>query len=136
MSVRLVNPKNFITAGKAFFTIRSEVTQTRFTYKVQKVEDKDMWFVSVLSGPNNESDYIYIGCINPAGLFIHTKGSKVTPEAQSFKAFAWFWKRIDNLPEVVSVFHEGRCGRCGRKLTVPESVESGFGPECIQMVGI
>jgi len=24
-----------------------------------------------------------------------------------------------------------RCGRCGRVLTVPESVESGFGPECI-----
>jgi hypothetical protein len=28
------------------------------------------------------------------------------------------------------VHHEGKCGRCGRKLTVPESVKSGFGPEC------
>jgi hypothetical protein len=135
MSFELTNPKYFITAGKAFFTIRSEVTGTRFTYSVKKAEDREMWFVSVLTGCDNTSDYTYIGCLNPAGLFIHTKGSKVTPDAPSFKAFDWFWKHINNLPSVVSVFHEGRCGRCGRKLTVPESVETGFGPECIQMVG-
>jgi hypothetical protein len=33
-----------------------------------------------------------------------------------------------------TVHHEGRCGRCGRTLTVPESIESGFGPECINYV--
>jgi len=32
------------------------------------------------------------------------------------------------------VFHEGACGRCGRTLTVPESIASGFGPECIRYV--
>ena len=31
-------------------------------------------------------------------------------------------------------WHEGRCGRCGRKLTVPESIEAGYGPECINLV--
>jgi hypothetical protein len=51
-------------------------------------------------------------------------------------AFAWFWDRLrnGNLPEQVEVHHEGRCGRCGRALTVPESIESGFGPECINHV--
>jgi hypothetical protein len=34
------------------------------------------------------------------------------------------------------VWHEGRCGRCGRKLTVPESIESGFGPECASILGL
>lgn len=28
------------------------------------------------------------------------------------------------------VHHEGRCGKCGRRLTVPESIETGLGPEC------
>ena len=32
--------------------------------------------------------------------------------------------------ETVQVWHEGRCGKCGRKLTVPESLTSGLGPEC------
>lgn len=35
----------------------------------------------------------------------------------------------------VEIWHEGKCGRCGRQLTVPESIESGFGPECVKMIG-
>jgi hypothetical protein len=31
------------------------------------------------------------------------------------------------------VWHEGSCARCGKKLTVPESIESGFGPECVKL---
>jgi hypothetical protein len=131
----LSNPRVFITAGKAFFTIRSEKTGARFTYRVSKADNGNMWFVSVLTGHNNESDYTYIGCINVAGVFVHTKDSKVAPDAPSFKAFEWFWQRVENPPDVVSIFHEGRCGRCGRKLTVPESIESGFGPECNQRLG-
>jgi hypothetical protein len=34
----------------------------------------------------------------------------------------------------VEFWHEGKCGRCNRKLTVPSSIESGFGPECINHV--
>lgn len=36
---------------------------------------------------------------------------------------------LDTLGKV-EVWHEGKCCRCGRKLTVPESIESGIGPEC------
>ncbi len=32
--------------------------------------------------------------------------------------------------------HEGRCGRCGRTLTVPESVTEGIGPECRKIMGM
>ena len=57
-------------------------------------------------------------------------------EAQSALAFNWVWRAIstDNVPEFVSVHHAGRCGRCGRKLTVPTSIESGFGPDCLGKV--
>jgi hypothetical protein len=30
--------------------------------------------------------------------------------------------------------HEGKCGRCGRLLTVPSSIESGIGPECSKIM--
>jgi hypothetical protein len=39
------------------------------------------------------------------------------------------------MPDGVVIWHEGRCGRCGRRLTVPESIESGYGPECIGKIG-
>ena len=32
--------------------------------------------------------------------------------------------------------HEGRCGRCGRALTVPESIDTGFGPHCAAEMGV
>lgn len=34
------------------------------------------------------------------------------------------------IPPSLEVWHEGRCGRCGRALTVPESIASGIGPVC------
>ena len=34
------------------------------------------------------------------------------------------------IPEHLEIFHEGRCCACGRKLTTPESILSGIGPEC------
>jgi hypothetical protein len=37
------------------------------------------------------------------------------------------------LGRLLEVWHEGRCGRCGRALTVPESVERGIGPECWEL---
>jgi hypothetical protein len=56
----------------------------------------------------------------------------------SVKAFDWFFNnRVScntDLPESVEFFHEGRCGKCGRKLTTPESVTAGFGPECIKTI--
>ena len=36
------------------------------------------------------------------------------------------------LPEFVEVWHEGCCGKCGKRLTVPSSIENGLGPECIK----
>ena len=35
---------------------------------------------------------------------------------------------------MLEVWHEGRCGRCNRALTVPESIASGIGPECAKHV--
>lgn len=36
---------------------------------------------------------------------------------------------LDTLGKV-EVWHEGKCCKCGRKLTVPASIASGIGPEC------
>lgn len=133
----------FILAGKSFFTIQNKETDTRFTYKVCQATDddnkpKDLWFVSVLVGSDNENSYQYAGIITKDG-FRRTAKSKITNDAVSMKAFMWLWGMVKSgkdLPEKVDFYHAGRCGRCGRKLTTPESIESGFGPICLSKLGI
>jgi hypothetical protein len=40
----------------------------------------------------------------------------------------------NNLPNFIEIWHEGRCGKCGRTLTVPDSIANGLGPECIKTI--
>jgi hypothetical protein len=133
----MIELEQFAMAGKAVFTLVSKRTGARFTFKVRKYEDKPVAFVSLLSGPDNTADYQYLGCISAEGLrYFHGKKSRIGTDAPSAKAFAWTWAhRADPEAASVEVHHEGRCCRCGRALTVPESIESGVGPECRQKMG-
>jgi hypothetical protein len=130
----------FILAGKAIFTLVSQKTGVRYTYRVKKAENKsaawpDLWFVSVLTGPDNMSSYVYIGKIQN-GKFQLTVKSRMSAKSAPVVAFDWTWTRLvaGVLPEAVEIWHAGRCGRCGKVLTVPTSIESGYGPECITLL--
>jgi hypothetical protein len=134
----LPNPAQFALAGNARFTLVSKVTEARFTYKVRVAEDNDtLHFVSVLTGPDNWSNYSYLGLIRRGVYFHGGKKARISADAPSAKAFDWFWRntmRGRNVSNVLEIHHCGACGRCGRALTVPESIQSGFGPECINKV--
>lgn len=136
MNQRLDQPDRFVFSGNSTFTIESPKTGTRFTYQVRKApkckKNSPVYFVRVLTGADNERDYSYIGIVT-SGQFMRTAKSRLSPDAPSLKAFKWFVAHAINktIPKELAVYHEGRCGRCGRKLTVPESIKSGFGPDCI-----
>ena len=126
----------FILAGNATLTLRNTTTGNRFTYRVRQCDDKpELYFVSVLTGSDNTSDYQYLGTLRSLS-YAHGRKSRIASDATSARAFAWFWEHRHALPACVEVWHEGRCGRCSRLLTVPESIASGFGPECIKHVDI
>lgn len=123
---------DYLFAGKSTITIRSLVTETRYTYQVRVSDDQSMFFVSALIGSDNEADYAYIGCI-PAKTRTMRAGTKGNDRDPRFIALDWLLKQLisrGTVPATVEVFHEGRCGRCGRKLTTPESIQTGLGPEC------
>jgi len=127
--------KRFLLAGNARVTFVSEKTGARFTYRVRSKKTDDgsaVHFVGVLTGSNNEDDYTFLGTIFDGAKFVHGKKAKIAPTAPSAKAFGWAWSHLATgaLPPSCEVHHEGRCGRCGRGLTVPESIESGLGPIC------
>ena len=131
-----VAQKNFILAGKAIITVENVETGNRFTYKISAHKEKTLHFVSLLTGPDNLRDYSYMGTIFDAGEFRWTRSSRVGKDAMSFKAFDYVWRKLLNggLPKQIKIWHEGRCCKCGRVLTVPESIERGIGPECAQNV--
>ena len=136
----------FLLAGDAVVTFRNDETGNRFTYRLScpkmltpaggRVADRanTLRFVALLSGPDNTADYQYLGTVrtDEAGRFIYGRKSRVGIDAQSVQVFGWVWEHLaaGTLPATISIWHEGRCGRCGRALTVPESVERGIGPEC------
>lgn len=119
----------YILAGQATFTVRSIVTGDRFTFKVTKTDGPNpVHFVKVLTGPDNESHYEYLGTLFGDGMFRVTRRSRMTDQAPCARAFGWLSTHWENAK--AEVWHEGVCGRCGRRLTVPESIESGLGPTC------
>lgn len=123
---------NFILAGNATVTFLNTQTQNRFTFKVSKSKDNDIHFISVLTGPDT---YTFLGSIFN-GNFKSSKKSTISESSQSFQVFNFVFNRLKtkNLPDVIEIYHEGKCGRCGRALTVPESIVSGFGPECVKKI--
>lgn len=132
-----LSARQFILAGNATFTLRSKKTGTRYTYRVRASQDKSVYFVALLTGNDNETDYQYFGYIR-RGVFFHGgRKARVGSDRPSVKGFAWTFRQLQagHISEHLEIWHEGRCGRCGRLLTVPESIESGFGPECIQKIG-
>lgn len=135
----IVDPEvavKFLLAGSARVTLRSLKTGNRFSYSVTKPEDAGVYFVAVLDGPDNVSDYAYIGFIRGEEYVWGGAKSRVGVDAPSNKAFAWTFERLmrGEISPELQIWHEGRCGRCGRVLTTPESIVAGFGPTCIGLV--
>jgi len=121
----------FILAGKCTLTIKSLQSGNHFTYKVRETNEKnDFFFVSVLSG--TEDQYRYLGYVRN-GVYVHGgHKAKVGVNTPLHLAF----NLIFNLAKVgknninAELYHAGKCGKCGRKLTHPESLQTGIGPDC------
>lgn len=134
---------DWIMAGKAIFTV-SNGQGEHYTYSVKRGKDNGdgrpaVWFVSLLTGPDNMSDYTYVGCLLPrTGGVRLTRASRLTESSTPYRVVDWALKRLwagIPLPEGYSLNGEGRCGCCGRRLTHPDGVDDagyrlGYGPTC------
>jgi hypothetical protein len=137
-------------------TLVSERTGTRYTYRVARPPGQDAerpWLVSLLTGQDNENDYTYLGLLRPIGISAlvvaedaewplvnlhHTPKSAFAATSAPYRAFGFLTDHVlgrARIPAALQVWHEGRCGRCGRKLTTPESVLLGLGPVCASKTG-
>ena len=133
--------KNFIFAGTAVFTVVNENTGNRFTFRVRKAGwgtsnvKSDIFYISVLTGSDNNSCYTFLGSYfgGKNQTYRHSPKSKIGSLSTSNKVIEWFFQNYFKNPNVyttVKVYHSGKCGKCGKKLTTPESIKSGLGPYC------
>jgi len=132
---------SFITAGRAVFTLVSKTSGERRTFRVAAPKDAQpgdaLRFVSLLTGPDNTTNYEYVGLVTKAGEELVTRTSRGKMPTQPLNTIGWLLVQVQRAVrgessklDQVEFWHEGRCCRCGRKLTVPSSIESGIGPEC------
>jgi hypothetical protein len=132
--------KNFFMGGNATFTVDNG-KGTHYTFKIQQPkQDNERFtgrkphFAKLLTGPDNENSYSYLGMVCPVtGSVKLTKASKMNEDSVPVQVLRWALKHALTdrlLPVGYKIHHVGKCGCCGRALTVPESIERGIGPEC------
>ena len=138
---------DFVTGGNAVFTIKPTAEfvaasggKDYYTYKVVRksgYDGRDVYFVSLLIGPDNTADFGYLGLLNAeTGQFRTTGKSCCKPGSTPARVIARVLAALHSGRQDAitaagwGINHEGRCCRCNRTLTTPESVAAGYGPEC------
>ena len=126
------------------YTIQNRTTGEHRTFVI-RTQPKDAKFApgtrvaALLTGPDNDSDASYqgFGFVNEDGIRVWT-AKRGTPDG---KKSAWehyaamLWSLAVDAghspyAEKYSFLMEGRCIKCNRVLTEPESIRSGIGPVC------
>lgn len=85
--------------------------------------------VAVMTGRDNEHSYTGVGFLRPEGLrpWRRAEGT-ILARVAAFVCRVLLGRQA--LPPGYSLQESRACIRCGRKLTTPESLALGLGPEC------
>lgn len=123
------------------YTAKNRVTGQHRTFEI-KTQAADAKFapgeriVSLLTGPNNEADYTAFGFATDHGIAIwkSKRGQGGTKSEWEWYGEVLWSLALDSafspFADRYEFLLEGRCLRCNRVLTTPESVLSGIGPVC------
>jgi len=144
-----IKNKNFFSGGRALFTVSKE-NGPKYTFRIdckldhtrKQFEKNGPYFVKVFKGTenNNYKHYKYLGLYNSnIGKVFLTGKSLFSSNSVEFKTVNWAISTIFNglpIPNGYFIQHEGKCSKCGRVLTTPESINNGIGPECFKQLSL
>lgn len=132
----------YLLAGRAVVTLCSRKSGERCTLKVGRKHEhagapvgraagSGPVYFRAIYGPQDDK---YLGCLSVYEDWRPARDLQgLAKQAEVARWLAGQLLASGGLARVLAqaeVWHEGLCGRCGRRLTVPASIESGFGPEC------
>ena len=128
--------RNFVFMGRSVFTLENNETGNYLTFQIREVKKKgkvvpNEFTVQCKSLGDKAHGYQFLGFLNLATKRFNTY--KRTPNTFiGFKVFFWLMQNMERLEDFtkLAIYHEGRCCKCSLPLTVPESIDSGIGPEC------
>lgn len=120
-----------VFGGRAHLSIVSKKTNAHFTYRI--VQFKYQFLYAVWVRVNTK--YMYLGTWNnKERKFIWNANKGIPREWKRYKAFLWVMGFVFNniMPSDVFIYRDERCRACGKRLTNPQSIKFGIGPECIK----
>jgi len=143
VNIALPEALKFMLAGTCAFTMVSGKTGVKLSYKLVKRKSNEekgeyIYFMRVIRGTKD----IYAGLLvynkeEGEMKFIKGKKGQLYPNDVYVKSILYVINNLnrENYSMNIKIYHEGRCGRCGRRLTTPKSIMTGIGPECAKKVG-
>lgn len=115
--------------GHRTFRIRTQPADAKFAPNRQ--------IVAMLTGPDNGTDYTSFGFVVSGDVIVWQSrmgpavGANGLHERSDWEVFALMLShRTDFEAHGYRYLHEATCRRCNRRLTTPESIAAGVGPEC------
>lgn len=127
--------KKYLLAGNCTFTLYSSKKELRYTYKINRENNRQWYTCSVLYGSNNETDYRHMGVFSCANMLLMPLHITDSWHFKMLKQFLQFIYNNEELPVTCMFYPSNNCAKCGKKLTTPESIERGFGPKCWAELG-
>lgn len=128
--------RNFIFAGRSIFTLENQTTGNYITFKVKQMKKEGkpiahMYVIECKALGDRSYGFELLGFLNMQAKEFRRRKN---PDFVGTKTWIWLLQNLESLErfETLSIYHEGKCCKCGMPLTVPESIESGIGPECLR----
>lgn len=127
--------------NKGTFTILNEKTGQHRTFMIRR-QDKDASFapgkqiVSIMKGTDNEHDFRGFGFIDNTNIVMWKRSLRENPiqdidkMAHILHSMLRLGLRSPFFDKGLTIMPSTTCFICGRKLTNPESIETGIGPVC------
>lgn len=136
----------FLLGGRCACVIMNENTGNRFEYYINKPKNENpkfnkdgfkTYFISIRIGKSLEyAGHMSVNIEEGKMKYFQGRKGAVSGDNQAVKALMYVMTHTNCMPECVKVMHLGKCGRCGRKLTDPESIQRGLGPTCASKIGV
>ncbi len=138
--------RTFIYSGKADFSVINEITENIITFRALPTSHKKTSFdidvkkqdtidtIFNIFKADTSYPWIHLGIMKKLRLYTQHRNSQIQSET---KLFIWLLDHLrTNMPitSCIKLVHNGKCGRCGRRLTDDTSLKQGFGPHCIKKV--